>query len=164
MDSIFHVVQLVRLKCPIQHSDRIHGGQSPVRLYCCPFPSDLCALNQSKCSVHRPPNTRTHIRTCTHAYTCWIKLAESPSEPEQQPIWKRKREKIPSKINKSENKQTKAQKVVMLRKCVNKLNIYLQNSQVLQTDFLSLVLLFGQPKWLLTINHDWNRLKCNDQM
>lgn len=66
----------------------------------------------------------------------------------------------------------------MLRKCVNKLNIYLQNSQVLQLIFLSLVLLFlsilgccfffvvwpskliiNDKSWLKPIEMQWSNVK-----
>lgn len=48
MDNIFHVVQLVHPKYPIQHSDRIRVNRCPVQLYYCHLSFDLCALNQSK--------------------------------------------------------------------------------------------------------------------
>lgn len=140
MDNIFHVVQLVRLKCPIQHLDRIHASQCPVQLYCCHLLSDLCALNQSECPVQRRPHTYIDGELNQSK----VRISEDNNKTEIQKEERKKGRKIVSDTNNKKNKQeTHKQQSkfnVMLGNSVNKLNIYSENTRF-AIGFLFLLLL-----------------------
>lgn len=96
-------------------------------------------------------DTHTHVK---------LKSAKSQSKSGYENKIERETEEKQSVKQTKKNKQTTHKKVVkfkvMFRNSVNKLNIYLQNTQVLQLIFLSLVLLLLKCTWY--VGFDWNSL------
>lgn len=62
MDNIFHVVQLVHLKYPIQHLDNIHADRFLFQLYYLYHFSDLYVLNRSKSKKKKLNNQINYIQ------------------------------------------------------------------------------------------------------